>query len=842
MTVGLRAIPMRHGRLALALLAALSPAAGRAQAVLTSDLAAGIPVGLAVPNTVAGADEPTAVSVNPAGLAFVGGATLQYFFQDGQAGSLVANGLYGALPLGPLVPALSLEWMSPQSGPRYLKTELALALGIGDVVGIGYGFNFYSSPTQGLAGLFDMDLGLTVRPARFLSVGASMLGFAGRIGGQAVPVRYNLGAAVRFLDDVLTLAGDIYANDGGRGVFGLQQGAATASVSAPFGLVFQAQYLFPLRADVPPAQKAQAVQLAVTWNLPHVGATVAGQLFSSDVKDGSGMLYGIRVSAERYRSRDILRRVQVVDVDGALRPPSAIDAILGAPRDRYGALLRQLRRVGDDPSVAGVILQVGELPTGLGRTEELRQAVREVASRKPVVAFLSALGGTKAYWLACAATEVYSAPGSVVIANGFASASFFLQAGLAKLGVAFEAVAVGRYKNAPDALTRSSPSDAQREVTAAVLDSEFASLVKDIADARRLSPARVRELVDVGVFTSEEAKQASLVDGALWPDEVERRARELAGGGIVTGQVDESHRRTADRWGPRPYVALVRVEGAIAPGRSRREPFTGTPVAGAETVARLIQAAASDSRARAIVLRVDSPGGDGFASDLLWRAVMEARRHGKPVVVSMADVAASGGYLVSVAADAIVAEPATLTGSIGVFALKPDLSGLLEKLGVGLWSAQRGQNARIDSFAKAWTPEERRLVERQVRAFYDAFVAKVAEGRRLPTEEVDRVAQGRVWTGEQALSLGLVDRLGGLEDAVALAREKAGLGGEDVEVRRLEPESGFLSTLAEELSGGPGALQSALSRVPEVQAAAVLGELGTVLALPVEWLNGVTAP
>ena len=197
--------------------------------MLTSDLASGIPVGLAVPNTVAGADEPTAVSINPGGLGFVGGPTLQYFFQDGQAGSLMANGIYGALPLGPVVPGLALEWMSPQRGPRYLKTEVALAVEVAEVLALGYGFNFYSSPTAGLSGLFDMDLGLTLRPTRFLSLGASMLGFAGRIAGQAVPVRYNVGAAARFLDGILTVAADLYANDGGRGVFGLQQGSATAT-------------------------------------------------------------------------------------------------------------------------------------------------------------------------------------------------------------------------------------------------------------------------------------------------------------------------------------------------------------------------------------------------------------------------------------------------------------------------------------------------------------------------------------------------------------------------------------------------------------------------------------
>jgi len=830
-----RAAPARALGLALALGTALAAARARAQAVLTSDLAAGIPVGLAVPNTVAGADEPTAVSINPGGLGFVGGATLQYFFQDGEAGSLLGNGVYAAVPIGPVVPALSLEWMSPAAGPRYLKTEVALAFGIGQVFAAGYGFNFYSSPAAGLGGLFDMDFGFTVRPASFVSLGASILGFAGRIEGQAVTVRYNFGAAGR-PTEALTISADVYASDGGRGAFLLQQGAATATLSFPFGLGVQGQYLFPLRTDQPPAQRAQAVQLAVTWNLPHAGATVAGQVFNPDVPDGSGMLYGLRVSAQRYRSRDLLKSVQVVDVDEELRPPSLVEAALGAPSDRFGALLRKLRQIEEDPAVAGVLLQVGPVPVGLARTEELRQAVRRLSARKPVVASLSALGGSKAYWLACAATEVYAAPGSVVVAKGLASTSFFLRGGLAKLGIGFEAVAAGRYKNAPDALTRASPSEAQREVTASLLDSEYGVLVKGISLDRRLPEPRVRELLDVGVFTAEEAKAASLLDGALWPDEVEKRVRELAGGGAVTGRFDESRRRSADRWGPQPYVAVVPVEGAIAPGATRREPFTGTPISGADTVTRLLREAASDPQAKAIVLRVDSPGGDGFASDLVWRAVVEARRRGKPVVASMADVAASGGYLASVGADAIVAEPTTLTGSIGVFALKPDVSALLEKLGVGLWSEQRGRNARIDSFVKAWTPEERELVERQVRSFYDQFVAKVADGRRLPREEVDRAAEGRVWTGEQALARKLVDRLGGLDDAVALAKELAGLGArDDIEVRRLEPKGGLLGALSGGLSAEPAPLQSALSRVPELQALALVGEMGTVLALPVQW-------
>jgi len=828
---------MKVTRLALALASALLAEAASAQVVLTSDLASGIPVGLAVPNTVAGADEPTAVSVNPGGLGFVGGATLQYFFEDGQGGSTIGNGVYGAVPIGPFVPALSLEWMSPASGPRYLKTELALAFDLGEVLAVGYGFDFYSSSGTSLGGLFDMDLGFTLRPNRFLSLGAAMLGFAGRVEGQPVTVRYNFGAAVRPFD-LFAISGDLYANDGGRGVFGLDQGAATVSVPLPLGLSARGQYLFPLRSDLPAARRAQAVELALAFDLPHFGVTAAGQAFGSDLHDGSGSLYGIRVSAERYRSIDVPKKVEVLDLEEELKAPSPLDLLLGKARDRYGTLLRKLRRIEEDPSVSGLLLLVGSVPVGLGRTEELRHAVRHLSERKPVVAFLSALGGTKAYWLGSGATEVYAAPGSVVVANGLAATSFFLKGVLAKLGVGFEAVAVGRYKNAPDALTRSEPTEAQREVTASLLDAQFGLLAASIAESRRLPEARVRELLDVGVFSSEEARKASLLDGTLWPDEAEARARTLAGGGIVDRGVDESARRAGDRWGPVPYVALIPVEGTIAAGSSRREPFTGSPIAGSDTVVELIRGAASDPRARAIVLRVDSPGGDAFASDLLWHAVKEARRAGKPVVASMADVAASGGYLASVGADAIVAEPATLTGSIGVFAVKPDLSGLLEKLGVGLYAQQRGENARIDSPFKAWSPEERALVERQLHTFYDEFLDKVAEGRKLPRDEAERAAEGRVFTGAQALSRKLVDRLGGEDDAVRLAKELAGLGpGEDVEVRRLEADTGLFGALARGLSASPDPLQSALARVPEVQAAALLGELGTVLALPTAWLS-----
>jgi protease IV len=307
---------------------------------------------------------------------------------------------------------------------------------------------------------------------------------------------------------------------------------------------------------------------------------------------------------------------------------------------------------------------------------------------------------------------------------------------------------------------------------------------------------------------------------------------------LATG-IDESPPRAAQRWGVHRKVAVVRVEGAIASGRSRPAPFGQDGIAGAETIARLVKAAAADPEVAALVLRVDSPGGDGLASDLIWREVVQARRAGKPVVASMGDLAASGGYLVSVAADAIVAEPSTLTGSIGVFALKPDLSGLLGKLGVNPVTVKRGRHADLQSFTRGWTAEERALVEREVRAFYELFLSRVAEGRHLRRAAVEEVAEGRVWTGAQARDRGLVDALGTFEDAIRLAAARAGLPpDEEVELAAFEPEHAWFGDLA----GGLGLEAEAsplasIGQLPELRALSLLLDVGPLVALPPGWLG-----
>ncbi|HSN92133.1 MAG TPA: signal peptide peptidase SppA, partial [Anaeromyxobacteraceae bacterium] len=512
--------------------------------------------------------------------------------------------------------------------------------------------------------------------------------------------------------------------------------------------------------------------------------------------------------------------------------------------DPYLSLVRRLERARDDRDVAGLVLVTSDLPVGLARVEELRRLVTEIRTRKPVLVYLRG-GRTKEVLLAAAATAVASPPGTPLFVTGLASSTLYLRDGLARLGMAFDVVKAGAYKTAPEPLVRSGPSPEAREQREAVLDDVFARTVAGVAAGRRLPEPRVREIVDRGIFTAEEAREAGLLDAVLWPDEMKEWVRGQVGRSVrVVNGYRPVPPRTAQTWGRPPVVAVVPVEGTIVRGRRSLRGLSG-----AEGIARAIRRAAADGDVRAIVLRVDSPGGDGLASDLLWREVRQARKKGKPVVAWTGDVAASGGYLVASAADAIVAQPSSLTGSIGVFALKPDLSGLLAKLSIGRDASARGENAQILSLARPWSASERALLQAQVDRFYRTFLERVAEGRGMTVAEVEALAAGRVFTGQQAFDRRLVDRIGTLADALALAREKAGLAADEpFELRRFPAGPGGLARLAAdalalvEPAEEEGSLLRAAADLPEVRTLAALAEMGPIVALPPEWVEPLARP
>lgn len=816
-------------------LAALAPPAA-AQVTNALDRQAGIPAGLALPVPgVAVAEEPAGMGTNPAAAGFAGPFVLQWFREANVTEDSRADGLYLASSFGGLGAGYSIEWVRPGPGAsRYRKNAFSLASGDGRRFSAGVAWNRWSSPDPGVDAFASWDLGLTVRPTRHLSLAAAALGFGAELRGVELPLRYDVGVATRFWDDAITLSADLLADDRARGDFHATHLAFGAGAELRSGLALALQLAVPLRG-VPGVSRDPSAVVALAWSGPHAGV-YAG---AGAVPDRTGSLVGLRASRERYRSGGAARAVPTLDLEEELERDRFLVFTVG-DRDPYGRLLERLAAARTDPEVAAVAVKIEGLPLGPGRIEEVRAALAAVRERKPVLAWMAG-GGTVEYWLATAATSIAMPPSGSLDVSGVASSRLFLRDTLARAGITFDVIARGAYKNAPEPLVRAGSSPESREVTNALLDDVFGRLVADVAAARKLAPEKVRALVDTGLFGAEQAKAEGLVDEVLWPDELggwaSRVARRAVG---PRGPYRPVPERRAQRWGRPAVVEVVQVEGTIVSGKSRRGPVGTGGLAGAETVVRQLRRAAMDRDVKAIVLRVDSPGGDGLASDLVWREVVLARAR-KPVIASMGDAAASGGYLVAVGADAIVAEPSTLTGSIGVFALKPDLSGLLAKLGARREAWARGENAGWMSLGRPWSASERRVLEGQIEGFYRLFVDRVARGRKLPPEEVEPLARGRVWTGKQAFDRRLVDRLGSLQDAVALARERAGLGpGAWVEVRRTAASDGVGGGLddriAELRAAGAPALLRALGELPEVRALAVLAELGPVVALPVEWV------
>jgi len=458
-------------------------------------------------------------------------------------------------------------------------------------------------------------------------------------------------------------------------------------------------------------------------------------------------------------------------------------ANLGAGRDAplpFLDVLRSLDRAAGDPRVSGVLLIFqGSGPQRFNQAAAVRRRVDALRQAGvPVVAWAESLTAAQ-LWIASGATRVWLPESGVVQLIGLRTDQFFLKDFLDKLDVEPEVVHVGRYKSAGEVATRRSMSPEQREQVEAWQAHLYESLVEGIASGRGLEPAAVRERIDRGPYAAAAAREAGLVDDFLYADELEEALRPLSRGGASSREVAfldlAGYLRAVVRdpgWRPLfrnlPRLAYVVGTGNVVRGSSR----SGI---GSAAMTRLLERVRKDRETIGVVLRVDSPGGDAVASDLLYRAVELTARE-KPVVVSMGEVAASGGYYLAAAAHSIWIEPGSLTGSIGVVGAKLNLEGLYRRLGIGRDGVEMGARAGLYSDARGFTPDERRAVGDEMQALYDVFVKRVAAGRGIPVEAVERVAQGRIWSGRDALDVGLVDALGGPLEAIEDARERAGIG------------------------------------------------------------------
>ncbi len=539
------------------------------------------------------------------------------------------------------------------------------------------------------------------------------------------------------------------------------------------------------------------------------GITIIFALLAAAVLVSIGSLVVVYLLVGRAPSvpADAILRL---DVGGDLTevvPGDVLSYVRGARTPTVPLIIENLRKAKVDRRVTGVFLKLTGFSTPYwAKLQELREAIADFRqSGKPIYAYL-VYGADRDYFVGSAADKVFLMPSSPLDLSGVATYAVFLRGSLDKAGVYPDLRHIGDYKTASNQFTEKSYTAAHREMDEALNRDLFDQIVRGVAESRKRPEADIRALVDQGPFLADQAMSAGLIDGTVYEDQALQQLRDTRTGAKPRDLKGEDYARASagslglDR-GPR--IGVIYAAGAITSGRSGYDPLNGATI-GSETLIEAIRAARNDKSLRAIVIRIDSPGGSAAASDEIWHELMLAKENkDRPLVASMSDLAASGGYYIAMPADAIVAEPSTLTGSIGIFGGKFVTGGLYEKLGANIESTSIGKHAEINSPVRPFNADEAKKIEEQLRAFYDDFVRKVAQSRNSTPEKIDQLARGRVWTGQQAKDVGLVDELGGLRRAVAIAKDRAKISADaEVELVTYPAPKSLYELFSAELSGG----------------------------------------
>jgi protease IV len=485
------------------------------------------------------------------------------------------------------------------------------------------------------------------------------------------------------------------------------------------------------------------------------------------------------------------------------------DLVFGRGELTVRAWVELIRKAKTDSRIKGIVLKPGGIDSPFwGKLQELRGALDDFkTSGKYVYAWLE-YGGDREYYLASSADRIYLLPSASLDLVGVASYEIFLRGTFDWIGTYPDFLHVGDYKTAVNTYLEKSFTPAHKEMSESLTRSQYEQLIAAVAEARNKPDAEVRALIDQGPFQPVDALRLGLIDEVAYEDELDDLIPELKGTEYIDAEyyVSASWERAGVR--RRSRIAVINVAGVINSGSSAFDPVNG-PVVGSDSVVEYIRHARADSSIKAIVLRVDSPGGSSTASDVIWRELSISRENHRPVVVSMSDLAASGGYYIALGGDAIVAHPGTLTGSIGVYTGKFVISGSLDKLGANIEATSRGKHAEIYSPDRRFTAEERAKIQESMQLVYDQFIERTAAARHMTPEKVDEIAQGRVWTGAQAKELGLVDEVGGLYKAIDLAKQRARIAAEEeVELVSYPPHRSFYEVLTEQMSSPAGRLQA----------------------------------
>ena len=487
-------------------------------------------------------------------------------------------------------------------------------------------------------------------------------------------------------------------------------------------------------------------------------------------------------------------------------PDDPFKKYFGGPDQSLTGLVMQFKKAKVDKRIKGILLDVNMSGVGWGKAEEIRDAITDFrTSGKPVYAYIE-FGLNKEYYIATACDKIIVPPPGELFINGLAADVMFFRGSLDKMGIYPDIFQIGEYKTAGNMFTQKKMTDPHKKYIDELLDDLYGRYVNAIAQARKKTPDEVKALIDNAPYNAEKAKEAGLIDEAMYRDDVEKQFKKLFGykdtDPFVAVRGSEYRDVSPESLGLNKgeRIAVIYASGEIGSGSSENSP-SGDQSIGSDTLAKALNDAAADKTIKAVVLRVDSPGGSGLASDIIWRAV-ETTNQKKPVVVSMSDVAASGGYYISASAAKIIAQPSTITGSIGVLAGKPVMRCFYDWLGISNEYVLRGKNAGMFRETEKFSDEERAKFEDWIKTtYYRDFVPKVAKGRNRDEQYIDSIARGRVWTGQQAKDRGLVDEFGGLDKAIEVAKQLAKIPADKGVERVILP---YPTTFLQELLSGGG--------------------------------------
>jgi protease-4 len=555
--------------------------------------------------------------------------------------------------------------------------------------------------------------------------------------------------------------------------------------------------------------KGLAVQAMVNWDLSfgvglffdlaNFGVGAATSIAKSDF---SGMTYMGRVSAKRYRPVfERSNKAVVLTINESLdsRRFRGIESLLGLGGRSYLDVISDIDRARRDRSVEAIVLKIEENPLDLDQSDEIVRALLQFKARGgKVYAYLES-GGNSDYLLATSADAIFIAPAGVLLVGGVKADLTFFKGTLEKLDVKVQTVRDGKYKSFVEMFTRDGASPESLEQLRAAISDFNGALAARMSAARGFDTKTAKRLMDLGLFDAKTALAEKLVDAIIYDSDIEKEIMERAGHhlDLTERYFDTRPRKTG--WDVDPVVAVLNIEGSIVSGEGSPGFLGFFNSTGSTEICDAARAIARDVFIKAAVVRINSPGGSGLAGDTMWKCISDIRKV-KPVVVSMGSVAASAGYLVAVPANFIYADPFTLTGSIGVWSIKPNITGLAAKLGITHQTVKITKAADIESLWRDLDEEELARLQKMTDAFYQHFKERVSAGRSLTFAEVEAVGQGRIWSGEEAMKLRLVDGIGGVEDAFDKARELAGMAkGRSVRVVEFPDRPGLLKTLRKRL-------------------------------------------